>query len=442
MFNYYSAKYLSFEVFPKIITMCCLFFVLCQHHRQHHHVAYSNRRSAATKLFPLFNTALLLVLVNFLSLSNAQIAYTGYMSELRIQELHNMAIRLEHSIDMDKFACESYFDYVCGRNRPLFSILGHLPETNEVIQLLTELQNDSNQFEAKQKLMDFFISCNTVKGLEDCYRESFEYFKPLFVYIITKNYIDSASHEHNNFLEILTEFVKKAEDTENFGRNPIRLKLASLKEKFKTPQIYFRTGDLDYEYESLKMYRESYQHNIRNLEIFRKRNSTYEYGPHRTILDWSLYVYQSRNKPMSYYYATLNVHLWMTLFNTTERYYEPKRFAEIVECLKLPQFVNVLEEARILAVVYLKSFRNALADYNDWRAVSAKNQEIFDRENEILKQYNLNNNKIFFTLYGQNFCEFGKDLAENVFYLGLKHTQEFFHTYSCGYQTERNVRCI
>lgn len=307
---------------------------------------------------------------------------------------------------------------------------------------MTELQNDDSQFEAKQKLMDFFISCNTVKGLEDCYRESFEYFKPLFAYIITKNYIHSASQEHRNFLYILKEFVKKAEQTENFGRNPIRLKLSSLKDKFKTPQIYFRSGDLNYEYESLKMYRESYQHNVRNLEIFRKRNSTYEYGIHGTILDWSLYVYQSRNKPMLYYYPTLNVHLWMSLFNTTERYYEPKRFAEIVECLKLPQFVNVLEEARILAVVYLKSFRNAFADYNEWMAASAENQETVDRENEILKQYKLNNKKIFYTLYAQNFCEFGKDLAENVFYLGLKHTQDFYLTYSCGYQAARNLRCV
>lgn len=324
----------------------------------------------------------------------------------------------------------------------IYLSVGHLPETNEIINLLTELQNDKTHFEAKQKLMDFFISCNTVKGLEDCYRESFEYFKPIFVYIITKNYIDGSSHEHRNFLDILSEFVKKAEQTENFARNPIRLKLASLKDKFKTPQIFFRSGDLNYEYEPLKMYRESYKHNVRNLEIFRKRNSTYERGVHRTIMDWSLYIFQSRNKPMSYYYPTLNVHLWMTLFNTTERYYEPKRFAEIVECLNLPQFVNVLEEARILAVVYLKSFRNALADYNEWISASAKNHEIVDQENSILNQYQLNDKKIFYTLYAQNFCEFGKDLAERVFFLGLKQTQDFYQTYSCGYQTERNIRCI
>lgn len=126
--KFYFRKYLSLEVFAKIITMCCVFFVLCQHHRrQHHqqHVVYPNRRSAATKVSTLFYSALgLVLLLNFLYLSNAQIAFTSDVLQLRIQELHNIAIRMEHSIDMDKFACESYFDYVCGRNRPLFSILG------------------------------------------------------------------------------------------------------------------------------------------------------------------------------------------------------------------------------------------------------------------------------------------------------------------------------
>ncbi|GBP12060.1 hypothetical protein EVAR_73904_1 [Eumeta japonica] len=109
--------------------MCCSYSALCQHqhHRQHHQhqVIHVNHRSAVTTLFTLFHaTTAVLIVLNFVSLSEAQIGYSRYLSELRIQELRNMAIRLEHSIDMDKFVCESYFDYVCGRNRPLFSILG------------------------------------------------------------------------------------------------------------------------------------------------------------------------------------------------------------------------------------------------------------------------------------------------------------------------------
>lgn len=50
--------------------------------------------------------------------------YDQQLSEQRIQELHNMAIRLIHSIDMNKHACDGYFDYVCGRSRPLFTVLG------------------------------------------------------------------------------------------------------------------------------------------------------------------------------------------------------------------------------------------------------------------------------------------------------------------------------
>jgi len=56
--------------------------------------------------------------------TEAQIAYRGHLSELRIQELINMAKELENSINPEKYACDNYFDYVCSRNRPLFSIMG------------------------------------------------------------------------------------------------------------------------------------------------------------------------------------------------------------------------------------------------------------------------------------------------------------------------------
>uniref|UniRef100_A0A1A9ZT47 Peptidase M13 N-terminal domain-containing protein n=1 Tax=Glossina pallidipes TaxID=7398 RepID=A0A1A9ZT47_GLOPL len=375
------------------------------------------------------------------------ISYMHRLSEFHKQELHNIAIRLEHSIDADKYVCDGYFDYVCGRNRPLFSILGHLPQSGELILLLKQLQEDPEQFEAKEKLFDFFISCNSLKSLDDCYYESFEYFKPLFGYIITKKHINSSSYEVKNFVDILDRFLTKAKSTQTTSRDVIRIKLATLKEKFRMPQIYFRANDLNYEYRELSIYRKSYKHNIKNLELYRKTNSTYEYGVQRTMLDWSLYLYQSRNKPMSYFYATLNVHLWMTLYNSTERQQTLEvgglqRLLEVGECLKLPQFVNVLNEARILAVVYLKSFRNAWEGYRDWITASTEHQEIYDEENEILEKYRLNNKRLFFTLYAQNFCEFGRDLAENVFYLGLKQNQDFFKIYSCNYKPESFLDCI
>jgi len=62
-----------------------------------------------------------------------------------------------------------------------------MPQMGDLMQLLTELQNDPEPFEAKQKTLDFFISCNVHHALEDCYRETYEYFKPLFGYIVTKN---------------------------------------------------------------------------------------------------------------------------------------------------------------------------------------------------------------------------------------------------------------
>ncbi|KAH8295032.1 hypothetical protein KR018_006278 [Drosophila ironensis] len=383
---------------------------------------------------------LALILSIWARVGRAQVAYVRHLSELRIKELEDIAFRLQQSINPEKYACESYFDYVCSRNRPLFSIMGHMLQMSELFQLLTTLQNDPEQFEAKQKVLDFFISCNSHHALEDCYRETFEYFKPIFGYIVSKNLLEGSPDELVDFLGLLDRFVLRVK--RDFGSHPIVSKLATYKEKFRSPRIYFHAGDLNREYRALRIYRESYEHNLRNLHQHQKRNSTYELGVQRTMLDWSLFLFQSRNKPMSYYYATFTVHLYMTLLNSTERRRDFTRFREEVECLKLPPFVNVLDEARMLAIIYLKSFRNAWQDYTTWVVSVPHNQEIYDQENAVLQKFHLNNKRLFFTLFAQNFCEFGKDLAEHVFYLGLNQIPDFHNIYSCGFQLENPMDCV
>ncbi|KAH8359486.1 hypothetical protein KR093_006976 [Drosophila rubida] len=377
----------------------------------------------------------------WLGVGEAQIAYRGHLSELRIKELNQLALRLEQSINPEKYACNSYFDYVCSRNRPLFSVMGHMPQMSDLIELLTELQNDPEQFEAKQKLIDFFVSCNTHKSLQDCYRETFEYFKPLFGYIITKDLVEGSSHELQDFLGLLRRFVERTESMFHGRSHPLRDKLITYKEKFRTPRTYFYTGDLNREFAALRIYRESYAHNLRNLEQHRRRNSTYELGVQRTMLDWSLYLYQSRNKPMSYYYPTFMVHLYMTVFNVTERERDLTDFRRQVECLNLPQYVTVLDEARMLAVIYLKSFRQAWQDYSDWITVAVKHRETYDQEDQVLRTHQLSNKRLFFTLYAQNFCEFGQELADHVFYLGLRQNDDFINVYMCGHQTQSYSNC-
>ncbi|EDV47754.1 uncharacterized protein LOC6552085 [Drosophila erecta] len=388
----------------------------------------------------VFGASVALILLMWTGAGHCQVGYVRHLSELRIRELEKLAVRMQSSINSEKYACDSYFDYVCSRNRPLFSVMGHMPQMDDLMQLLTELQNDPEHFEAKQKMLDFFISCNSQHALEDCYRETFEYFKPLFGYIVTKNLLDGGSHELDDFLGILDRFVARLQKDRD--SNPILSKLATYKQKFKTPRVYFHARDLSREYQDLRIYRESYEHNVRNLEQHRKLNSTYELGVQRTMLDWSMYLFQSRNKPMSYFYSTFTVHLYMMLFNSRERQRDFTRFREDVECLRLPQFVNVLDEARMLAVIYLKSFRAAWIDYSAWTNSPPQNSGIYDQENGVLQKYHLDNKRIFFTLYAQNFCEFGKDLAEHVFYLGLKQNKDFFDIYSCGFQTENPMTCV
>uniref|UniRef100_A0A0A1X481 Non-homologous end-joining factor 1 n=1 Tax=Zeugodacus cucurbitae TaxID=28588 RepID=A0A0A1X481_ZEUCU len=385
----------------------------------------------------------LLALMFCLHVSADDLRAYKYVSRARERQLENLAKRINESVNPNRYPCESFYDYVCSYSKPLFTILGHLPELDDIMKLSTELQQDPEKFTAKDKMLTFFVSCTAKKLLEDCYRETFEYFKPVFGYIINKNHIGGNSVEHQTFLQLLDTFLYKAAQTHNFIHHPIRHRLLTLKEKFRMPQLYFRPHELSEEYEPLMMYPESYKHNVRNLELHRRRNSTYELGVERIMLDWTLYLYQSRNMPMSYYYPTLNVHLWMTLYNTTERDREPKRVHELAECLKLPPYVHVLDEARVLALVYLKAFQNAWVDYSTWIKPdrASINNEIYEHENRILSRYKLDNKKVFFILYARNFCEFGKELSENIFYLGMKQNRDFADSFDCVFAPEPRLPC-
>ncbi|XP_055902965.1 uncharacterized protein LOC129939114 [Eupeodes corollae] len=371
-----------------------------------------------------------------------QIAYTRHISNLRIKELMNLADRLDHSIYQEHPPCERYYEYVCNRNQPMFSIMGNLPSERELISLWRELQNDGDgqKFEAKNKMLSFHLSCCIVKSVDDCYRETFDYFRPVFGYIVAHKHMEM--HDHQNLIDLLERFISRAKNTEHFGSHLFKFKMEALRERFKDPRVYFKTNDLDEEYKYVRIYNDGYDHNIKALEELRKsNNSTYMRGVPKTILDWTMYMYQSRNKPMSYYMSTLNVHLWMMFYNSSARM-DPAKYGRIADCLKLPPVLNVLDEARLMAVIYIKSFQQAWAEYRDWIVSTPVTNEIYDHENEILKRYKLDNKRLFFTLYAQNFCDFGKEIAENVFFLGLKQNQDFYNVYSCGYQTPKGAECF
>jgi len=65
-----------------------------------------------------------LILLMLTGSGHCQVGYVRHLSELRIRELEKLSVRIQGSINTEKYACESYFDYVCSRNRPLFSIMG------------------------------------------------------------------------------------------------------------------------------------------------------------------------------------------------------------------------------------------------------------------------------------------------------------------------------
>lgn len=83
-----------------------------------------NPKIQIKKQCKMWTAPLCVLLCACLGAAEAQIAYTGHLSELRIKELSELAMRMEHSINAQKYACDSYYDHVCSRNRPLFSVMG------------------------------------------------------------------------------------------------------------------------------------------------------------------------------------------------------------------------------------------------------------------------------------------------------------------------------
>lgn len=358
------------------------------------------------------------------------------------EEIRFMA---NYAVNKSHYPCYGYYDYVCADNFFIVSVLGSMPRINDIVLMQTALENDLKDFEAKQKLLAFFSSCSKDKSVDDCYVETFEYFRPVFGYIISRKFIN---HEDLETLrDVMSLFIQKANTVA--PNHPLISSLTSLQSNLAHPRNFFHSSKLDQIYQNLTIH-PSYKHNVKNLEVYNKLyGNRSDFANHyKSVLDFTIYLYQSRNKPRGYYYPTLNVHLWMSLLNSTVRYSE--EYQSLANCLRLPTFLNDLREARLLAVIYFRAFKYAFEEYTDWFLTgsgpvrhAARAQDIFDKEDDILRKYELDNKRLFFVLYAQNFCSFGKIVAENVFYHGLKHNIDFINLHQCNIGEAMNpvVKC-
>lgn len=370
-----------------------------------------------------------------------------------VRELERLGEEISHvahiSLNKTKYPCNSYYDYICGEHILINSVLGSMPRINDLVIILNALKHDERSFKSKNKLIDFFNSCTRVKSVDDCHVEAFENFRPLYGYIISRKFLND--NDKKPLIDVLNLFIKRAKLEGHFSNHQNLKKLDSLLGNLERPANVFSTTRLDLTYLNLTVFPSSYTHNVRNLEkynrLYRNKSDFETYW--KSLLDFTIYLYQSRNKPRSYYYPTLNTHLWMTLFNSTIRNHEGRSYSDLADCFKLPSYLNVLEEARSLAVIYYKSFKFAWEEYTEWFnngysvLYGATAQEIYDKENQILERYQLSNKHLFFIFYAQNFCFFGKEMAENIFYQGLKQSIDFNNIYQCsvGHTMNPPVKC-
>lgn len=411
------------------------------------------RNSSKILIFAAFSIALWKVDAwngNNYDYQNNYYSQQEVLSNESIWELERIGEEIKYvtdkSVNKTRYPCNSYYDYICGSKMLFNSILGSMPRINDIVLTFNSLRNDNVNFDSKDKLIRFFDSCAKVKNVDDCYVESFENFRPLFGYIISRKFVNTA--DIRVLRDVLDHFVRRAKQEGYFTNHQNLKSLQILNQNIEYPAKFFYTLKLDTTYRNLTIH-PSYRHNVINLEEYNRlyRNSS-DYETHwKSVLDFTIYLYQSRNKPRSYYYPTLNVHLWMTLFNNTVRYHDGRTYNDLANCFKLPKFLDVLEEARYLAVIYFKAFKFAWDEYAEWfndrhdtsNYHHARARDIFDKENEILGRFGLNNKYLFFIFYAQNFCYFGKDLAENIFYQGLKHNIEFISIYQCNIGDNMNA---
>ncbi|KAL5284611.1 hypothetical protein ACFFRR_006738 [Megaselia abdita] len=374
-----------------------------------------------------------------------------------IWELHRIGEEIrdlvEQSANKSRFPCDSFFNYVCGDNSLISSVLGSTPRIKDLVIMFNALRNDDTIFYdgAKNKLINFYKSCSRKKSVDDCHVESFEHFKPLYGFIIARKFITDGDKE--TLRDILEKFLRRARGDGFLRSDGSLVCLEHLYRQLIDPNINFIPYKIDDVYRNLTIYPESYKHNIRNLERFHERQWYYipcnSYATYsKNILDFTIYLFHSRNKPRSFYYATLNVHLWMVLFTNSIKYHEGMKYRVTADCYKLPSYINILDNARNLTVIYHKSLISAWEEYMMWKEhgtgeYDIKTIEVFNKENEILLPYGLSNEHLFYIYYTQNFCVFGQLFGDNVFLQGLKHNIKFIELYKCGVRLNMNphIKC-
>ncbi|KAL5284624.1 hypothetical protein ACFFRR_006749 [Megaselia abdita] len=312
--------------------------------------------------------------------------------------------------DEQRYPCDSFFNYVCGEGYYLHSVMATIPKLEDLVVLMNAIERDvPDGFQTlSSKVVNFFLSCGKVKSVDECHRESFEYFRSIYAYIIAQKFSNKINTY--DFGKMLDSFLMKA----SFLRNhPNIKKIGRIRDQIFNLHLHFDRGIIEETFQGLVMFKGNYEHNLKALETnaTQREKSREKYN---NLVDFTLYLYEGRNMPISYMYSTMTVHLWMSLFNSTDRLKDIN-----TTCFLMPSYLARIEELKIMAYVYYHSFSKALEQYSEYSENEGK--QLIADEDAILKEFNTNNEELFSIFYGQNFCQFGKEIADNVFYQGVKH---------------------
>lgn len=313
------------------------------------------------------------------------------------------------SYEKKRDPCDSFHDYVCEEGYYLHTVMMTTPKLDDLVALMNAIERDVPEgFKTlSSKAVNFFLSCGKVKSVDECHRESFEFFRPIYAYVIALK-LSNKINRHD-FVNMLEHFLTEASRLVNHGN--IR-KLRAIREQLLALSTHFSIENIDDTFKDLEMFAGNYEHNLRAIEKFQAENP--RPWKHNNLVDFTLFLYESRNMPVSYFYATMNVHLWMSVFNSTDR---ERNFD--ASCFLMPQYLKKIDELRVMTFVYYHSFLKSWKQYVEYSMKEGK--DIVAEENVHLKDFNIDNDKLFFIFYGQNFCQFGKEIADNVFYQAIKH---------------------
>lgn len=374
-----------------------------------------------------------LFLLSVLFISKVNGEELTILTHSRIQALKSLAQDVwqlnRTSFQENRLPCNSFYDYVCGGNFHVHSILGSPPKLEDLVKLYNYIERypETGLEDISASFVNFFISCSKLKSVDECYLESFEYFKPMYAQVISKNFLDQ------NYLylfdDIFAKFLNDTKSMKNDKLNSMIYHLDYIRYKILSLNIvYLPKEDINKTYSELTMFRGNYNHNLKILENFLKHPKM-----NQSLFDFIIYLYKQQDMPRSYIFSTLNVHLWMSVFNLT------KTSSNSYGCFEMPSYITNIKEARIFADIYYKSF---LKSWNEYEYYSIYSENILKyEEDQILKEKNVTNDELFFVFYGQNFCHFGKEIAENVFYQGLRQDRNHFHKiYHCSDESLMNSK--